>query len=1178
MGKCTINKEALNEIFKNDVEKDNLPDNDPINQIDTDEATRKVISLITGEYKIGEFVDLDYLHEKFIKEYGKDSEREFISAAIMGIMEAYPGFKGEIFRFIREIAGESGTKVGVTVVRDKKEVKRMDISRLSVTNLMTIYNFALQPKKWQNKKSIFRSNETVAYFDGYFARKLTPRRRAMREPSGGFVRLAKATEDHVTNVASRINKFTSDHVIDDAQGMNKVINDVGKIGTMVKKTNGRSKTIALFARYMSGWIELNENNEFMIYEHYLEEMGEDGKPTGLYKHYNPILLKEYTPPNGKKGDFYVELTEEQIDKFLHLSKEARKITDKLWEYMKEEMQLSLDKLMDTLVNAFEGTVSPERLKMLFFKGKTEIQDPRTGEITNLLEDFTDNDLKLYNQLKDVFAYSINDDFVMANGGKSFQMDTQDTDPIYKQRYWPIVYDRQRFLDVLNVAIQKAETEIGELSLAVETEKDNEGNELSDAAVIIAMKMLKDKISRLRHLTIVRKRLIGMKVDNAANAEIPFGYVSDNKHFKSVSNAFDIHQMRVDEGVFYDYIKFAMTAIQRNILASELVQSLVDSRRINKPGMHDAVSNAALNLYKVIYNDPTVEGAFSRGPLSGILGSTEKLNDALNRIRPWRKKTPEQTQRTLNAIKGAITGLYLSGLGTTAQNFIDMGRNIQDSGFNQFTDALKLYFGDKEDKKKINRLIEMSGILDFSDFFSQAMVNGIVDVQLEEKVSAAIIKEMIDYHYRIKRGMKASKSEAIFRENIKGYLEQSTAFTTAEEFVIMDLEETKAAKYQNKQSRIATRVNRLVEHAIRHQYVIAPVLKNKSALKNWTKYFAMKPLEFTGAALGMWNSSLRALNLTMDNTEKMIRSLSFVIGAQMAQDSDMLHNNIPWYELDINRKKIDSKTKKLRPLDENERALELQDINTVLQWGKERNYKTNFQLSTQGAGANFYGEIGKLWGTFKNWSTQKFGSDVRKFLQAYFSYKSFGKSKDNLFDRKAASKTFSSIFTAPINTKEMRANNAAGASFVDFMRIQGTITIAMDLAAIGAGPIGLGLRAAMFTFGGKQLKGFTSDLVSLMFMPLMLGFKFAWPDDDDNEDWDRWVQYYIRKLPNLGFTPIWGMDVIWAIINASREQETKTKQNLVNFSRPFIGGGTLFGDIATEYITKNLWEYLHSFDD
>ena len=59
MGKCTINKEILNDIIQNDIEKENLPDNDPINQIDTDEATRKVISLITGEYKIGEVVHVD---------------------------------------------------------------------------------------------------------------------------------------------------------------------------------------------------------------------------------------------------------------------------------------------------------------------------------------------------------------------------------------------------------------------------------------------------------------------------------------------------------------------------------------------------------------------------------------------------------------------------------------------------------------------------------------------------------------------------------------------------------------------------------------------------------------------------------------------------------------------------------------------------------------------------------------------------------------------------------------------------------------------------------------------------------------------------------------------------------------------------------------------------------------
>ena len=101
----------------------------------------------------------------------------------------------------------------------------MNINALSIENLNTIYNFALQPKYWENKKNIW-GKDTIAYFDGYFARKMTPRRRALREPSGGFSQMARMTEKYVEDVAKRINKFTSEFVNDESTGMNQVVYEI----------------------------------------------------------------------------------------------------------------------------------------------------------------------------------------------------------------------------------------------------------------------------------------------------------------------------------------------------------------------------------------------------------------------------------------------------------------------------------------------------------------------------------------------------------------------------------------------------------------------------------------------------------------------------------------------------------------------------------------------------------------------------------------------------------------------------------------------------------------------------------------------------------------------------------------------------------------------------------------
>ena len=51
------------------------------------------------------------------------------------------------------------------------------------------------------------------------------------------------------------------------------------------------------------------------------------------------------------------------------------------------------------------------------------------------------------------------------------------------------------------------------------------------------------------------------------------FANDNKHFKRISNAFDIRSSRYDEGVYYDYLSSMMTAVQRNMLNISLVETL-----------------------------------------------------------------------------------------------------------------------------------------------------------------------------------------------------------------------------------------------------------------------------------------------------------------------------------------------------------------------------------------------------------------------------------------------------------------------------------------------------------------------------------------------------------------------------------------------------------------------------
>ena len=77
---CQINKEILNEVIKADADKDavdNLLRSDSVN-----ETTRRVVSLLQDEYKIGDVVDMDYIDEKFIKKVSKKELRKMIRKLI----------------------------------------------------------------------------------------------------------------------------------------------------------------------------------------------------------------------------------------------------------------------------------------------------------------------------------------------------------------------------------------------------------------------------------------------------------------------------------------------------------------------------------------------------------------------------------------------------------------------------------------------------------------------------------------------------------------------------------------------------------------------------------------------------------------------------------------------------------------------------------------------------------------------------------------------------------------------------------------------------------------------------------------------------------------------------------------------------------------------------------------
>ena len=190
------------------------------------------------------------------------------------------------------------------------------------------------------------------------------------------------------------------------------------------------------------------------------------------------------------------------------------------------------------------------------------------------------------------------------------------------------------------------------------------------------------------------------------------------------------------------------------------------------------------------------------------------------------------------MNNAFTFQYLGGIYTTVQNKMDMFRNIihfshktYDRGHYALTNEIEKPFWE--------RLIQMSGVTEFSDFFSRSMINSIAQELLELDVANGIYHEMVRYWVNIDDNkMSLDDARKEFEKNIDIYLSQSDSVTKASEIVIEENKKMSKAQLKHiKQEKRLAITNRLVNLAITKQYVArdafkAPGFKNR--VKNYLK--------------------------------------------------------------------------------------------------------------------------------------------------------------------------------------------------------------------------------------------------------------------------------------------------------------------------------------------------------
>ena len=811
--------------------------------------------------------------------------------------------------------------------------------------------------------------------------------------------------------------------------------------------------------------------------------------------------------------------------------------------------------MDELKLAFPN-MPENQLNLIFFQDKTEFD--LAGKKVNLLDNMTDEEVVLVNQLKDSFSFSLSDGFVIVNGAKVEK----------KKNHWPTLFNKDLYVGMLTNMKDSFEAIVKEFGDAVKSKLDSEGNPMSKKDMVRAKQILAEYTSKLNTAESILLRIDDYPVDLQHNQIIAL--TRDNKYFKRITNAYDLRQARVDTGVYFDYLKNVMTTIERNRLSASLIKSLRLSSQNNSAHMHKAVSKASINLFKVPFHSTDIyrQGFFTR--MFPQLSTVEGINSILNWVVPGRNKTAQHLNNTFRIIASYLTGVLLNGPHTTIQNRLDNLRTIMQFGFKARRDAVKL-LEDPDIREKIQAIVEKSGITEFSDFFSRSMINGIVGQEIEADVSDIILTAMMDYHdakMKVDKGSRSSKEynriKKEFFEKVNDALQKSESIMNAQDYfnTMLPKEDAKTRRARVKQDKKLYFTNKLVQFAIEKEFVFKDAIftSSWSGFKNWMKKMGNKLAKEgrrdTARLYIEYTKNFMGKDFTMSGTEKFIRTLSFVIGANRVVNAGLVKEDKEWWNYTDER-----------------------DIQKVIEAGRIYSEKMNFGLSTQATGEYNYNSLGNLMGKFKYWSQQKFGNDVRLFQEAYTSVKPLESIKKG---------KFAFLSTAPKLAKRMfkgnrvlRIANPEVHALRNFLLWQGLPTIAIDYAVLGLIPAGSMMKKFLYTMTGiPGLRGWSSDLMTLTFtLPSVIIASLLGADFDDEED-DRMVKYFVRKT-QAGFLPVFSFDVVTGLLAMMTKGIEEGAEIIFETGSVFLGGNfpwvAPLKSVGKEVINGNIDEISDVFE-
>jgi len=278
----------------------------------------------------------------------------------------------------------------------------------------------------------------------------------------------------------------------------------------------------------------------------------------------------------------------------------------------------------------------------------------------------------------------------------------------------------------------------------------------------------------------------------------------------------------------------------------------------------------------------------------------------------------------------------------------------------------------------------------------------------------------------------------------------------------------------------------------------------------------------GTVVGLFSEIMSNSPLTMSNTEKHIRSLSFVIGAENAWESGAIRNDIHWSEY------TDEK-----------------DLAAVIAIGREYSYFINYGMSTQDVASYQYGPA-QMMGKFKYWSQQNAEAELEEINAAILSLSEGrdAKKASVMGQLKPILKMMAKVHAPGLKNRVNRLSSPEVAAIRTMWLSQGLGTIMWNLFFFN--PVSTkhfkGMRQLLWQTGGAtQLRNVgTSDLLHFMTLPIVFGLRGLidgfFGGYDDEEDIDDAISNHLSKVPFAGYMITWSYSAIMAVLAGILEEE------------------------------------------